>query len=192
MSFRAMSLRAALVLALGVAGGTVAGVGPMGGGVAAAQPAAAPETAQAEAVACAPDRVAIRVGPDRALTFRIELADTAESRARGLMYRRSVPQGTGMLFVYPTPQPVSFWMRNTLIPLDLVFADRTGMIRHIHHDARPLDETPIPGAAIGDPNPDRLVVLEIAGGEAARLGLHAGQPLAHPVLDPRTAAWPCR
>lgn len=97
-----------------------------------------------------------------------------------------------MLFVYPEPQPVSFWMRNTLIPLDLIFFDETGVIRHIHRNARPLDETPIPGAAIGDPRPDRLMVLEIAGGEAARLGLAAGQQLAHPALDRAGAAWPCR
>ncbi len=53
------------------------------------------------------------------------------------MFRRNLPAGQGMLFVYPEPQPVSFWMRNTLIPLDLIFFDETGVIRHIHRNARP-------------------------------------------------------
>lgn len=141
---------------------------------------------------CRDDRALIRLSDDRALSFAIELADTEALRARGLMYRRDLPAGTGMLFVYPRPQPVSFWMRNTLIPLDMVFADARGVIRHIHANARPLDETPIPGAAVGDPDRDRLLVLEIAGGEAARLGLRSGQVLAHPDVPQETAAWPCR
>ncbi|MFN4060401.1 MAG: DUF192 domain-containing protein [Paracoccus hibiscisoli] len=158
----------------------------------AAGPAAAqaPVTPAPVAV-CTSDVALIRVAPDRALSFAVELADTAKSRARGLMFRRDLPAGQGMLFIYPEPQPVSFWMRNTLIPLDMVFADAQGVIRHIHANARPLDETPIPGAAVGDPDRDRLMVLEIAGGEAARLGLEPGMVLAHPGLDPETAAWPC-
>lgn len=141
---------------------------------------------------CRADTAVIRTAPDRALSFAVEIADTAESRAQGLMFRRDLPAGQGMLFVYPDPQPVSFWMRNTLIPLDIVFLDDRGVIRHIRPKARPLDETPIPGAAIGDPDPDRLLVLEIAGGEAARLGLQTGQALAHPAVPPANAAWPCR
>lgn len=155
-------------------------------------PVAAQDAGPAPAVAeCRDDRALIRVADDRALSFRVELADTVDSRAQGLMFRRDLPAGTGMLFVYPEPQPVSFWMRNTLIALDIVFADDRGVIRRIHPMARPLDETPIPGAAIGDPDPDRLLVLEIAGGEAARLGLQPGQVIAYPALDKATAAWPC-
>lgn len=158
--------------------------------------AAGPSAAQAPVTpapvaVCTSNVALIRVAPDRALSFAVELADTDESRARGLMFRRDLPAGQGMLFIYPEPQPVSFWMRNTLIPLDMVFADAQGVIRHIHANARPLDETPIPGAAVGDPDRDRLMVLEIAGGEAARLGLEPGMVLAHPGLDPETAAWPC-
>lgn len=125
------------------------------------------------------------------LGIAIEIADDPAERERGLMYRKELPAGQGMLFIYDTPRPVSFWMRNTLIPLDLVFMDVTGTIRHIHPNARPLDETPLPGAAVGDPDPNRLMVLEIGGGEAARLGLKPGQPMAHPRLDPRLAIWPC-
>lgn len=108
------------------------------------------------------------------------------------MFRRELPRGQGMLFIYPAPVETSFWMRNTFIPLDIIFIDERGVIRHIHPEARPLDESPIPGAAPGDPDRRRLMVLEIGGGEAARLGLRAGQALAHPRLDQSRAAWPCR
>lgn len=157
-----------------------------------AAPVAAQPVVTAADAQCSQDAALIRTAPDKALSFDIEVVDTPESRAQGLMFRRNLPAGQGMLFIYPEPQPVSFWMRNTLIPLDLLFFDEGGVIRHIHDNARPLDETPIPGAAVGDPQPDRLMVLEIAGGEAARLGLAPGQQLAHPSLDADTAAWPCR
>lgn len=150
---------------------------------------ALPVTERAE---CRADAALIRINDSRALSFSVELADTAQSRAQGLMFRRDLPQGEGMLFIYPHVQPVSFWMRNTLIPLDMIFLDASGVIRHVHANARPLDETPVPGALAGDPDPGRFLVLEIAGGEAARLGLERGQALAHPALDPQTAAWPCR
>ena len=63
-----------------------------------------------------------------------------------------------MLFVYETPRPASFWMKDTLIPLDMLFFDAAGRLRHVHPQATPLDLTPIPGAAPGDPDPDRLIV----------------------------------
>lgn len=125
------------------------------------------------------------------LSVSVELADDPQERAQGLMFRRELDEGHGMLFVYEQPQPASFWMRNTLIPLDIIFMDATGTIRHIHENARPLDETPIPGAAIGDPDPLRLMVLEIGGGEARRLGLRPGQAMAHPLLPQEQAAIPC-
>lgn len=144
-----------------------------------------------ERAVCAADQLSVQTeaGIRR---FQVEIADTVEARARGLMHRTKVPVGTGMLFIYDRPVPVSFWMRNTLVPLDLVFIDAAGIIRHVHPMARPLDETPIPGASIGDPRPERLMVLEVAGGEARRLGLAPGQPVAHPRLDATQAAWPCR
>lgn len=140
---------------------------------------------------CAEDLALIRLDDSQVLEFDIEVVDTPASRAQGLMYRKDVPPGTGMLFIYEQPQPVSFWMRNTLVPLDMIFLDAEGVIRHIHPNARPLDETPVPGAMVGDPDPARLMVLEIAGGEAARLGLAKGQVLAHPALDQDRAAFPC-
>lgn len=124
--------------------------------------------------------------------FAIEIADDQDERARGLMYRRELAPDSGMLFIYDTPRPVSFWMRNTYIPLDLIFMDAAGIIRHIHRNARPFDETPLPGALPSDPAPDRLMVLEIAAGQADRQGLQIGQPMAHPRLNQAQAQWPCR
>ncbi len=117
--------------------------------------------------------------------FAVELADTPERRAEGLMHRESMPLSAGMLFLYPEPQPVSFWMRNTLISLDMIFIDRRGRVTRVHHEAIPLDETPIPG---GDAV---QYVLEINGGLAARLGIDAGSEMRHPRLDQDIAAWPC-
>ena len=130
--------------------------------------------------------------PSADVAISVEVADDPGERAQGLMGRRELPAGHGMLFIYETPRPASFWMRNTLIPLDLIFFDSAGIVRHVHPDARPFDETPIPGAKPGDPDPDRLMVLEIGGGEAARLGIQAGMAIAHPALDPGTAAVMCR
>ncbi|MCZ0961265.1 DUF192 domain-containing protein [Paracoccus benzoatiresistens] len=146
--------------------------------------------ALADPQACSPDSVIFQTGGDT-VTVRVELADDESERARGLMYRRELAPGNGMLFIYDSPRAVSFWMRNTYIPLDLVFLDQTGTIRHIHRKAVPLDETPIPGAAPGDPRPERQMILEIGGGEAERLGLKVGQPMAHPRLQQDLASLPC-
>ena len=90
-----------------------------------------------------------------------------------------------MLFVYDRAQPVSFWMKNTLIPLDMLFIGSDGRVRKVQENAVPRDETPIPG---GD---DIRYVLEIGGGLAARLGIGPGAELRHPSVDPALAAWPC-
>ncbi|RJE82441.1 DUF192 domain-containing protein [Paracoccus onubensis] len=139
---------------------------------------------------CTQDQVAFRTDDDT-VTFRIEIADTPALREKGLMFREQLPEKSGMLFVYENPRPVSFWMRNTLIPLDMIFMDQSGVIRHIHPEARPHDETAIPGAAADDPDPNRQFILEIGGGEAARLGLEVGQAMASLVIDQAQAAWPC-
>lgn len=117
--------------------------------------------------------------------FSVELADSADERARGLMFRDFLPAGGGMLFVYPRPGRVAFWMRNTLIPLDILFLDQTGTVTYIHANAEPGNETPIPG---GDAV---RFVLEINGGLAARLGLEEGSVMRHPAVPQAIAAWPC-
>lgn len=146
--------------------------------------------AKAQSESCRPDR-AVFLGGAAPVTVPVEIADDPQERARGLMFRRHLAPGTGMLFIYEAQQRVSFWMRNTLIPLDMVFLDARGEVRHVHPMARPLDETSIPGAAIGDPAPERLMVLELPGGDAARLGIRPGMALAHPGLPQDKALAPC-
>lgn len=136
------------------------------------------------AAECRHDRVDLR-GPFGTAGFTVEVADDAAARARGLMFRESMPSGAGMLFIYERPQTVAFWMENTLLPLDMVFLDDTGTVRKVHADARPLDRTPIPG---GD---GILAVLEINGGLAARIGIAEGAQLRHPDLPQDRAVWPC-
>lgn len=100
------------------------------------------------------------------------------------MHRETLPAGDGMLFVFEEPRAPSFWMRDTLIPLDMIFAGPDGIVTRVHHMAIPHDETPIPGG------PGVLVVLEINGGFAAALGIAPGTELRHPSLGD-AAAWPC-
>jgi uncharacterized membrane protein (UPF0127 family) len=116
--------------------------------------------------------------------FTLEIADDAAERARGLMNRDSMPVSAGMLFIYPAPQRVSFWMENTLIPLDMIFLGPHGRVLKVHENARPLDRTPIDGG------PGVLAVLEINGGLARRLGIGPGSEMRHPAFGPG-AAWPC-
>jgi uncharacterized membrane protein (UPF0127 family) len=139
--------------------------------------------AAAQAADCAPGTLDLR-DADSTLRFSVEVVDDATERARGLMFRESLPQFSGMLFVYETPQPVAFWMRNTLIPLDMLFFDAEGRLVSIKHDAQPLDETPVPGGeAI-------RYVLEINGGLAAELGIELDAELRHPAIE-GAPAWPC-
>ncbi|HEX2561252.1 DUF192 domain-containing protein [Phenylobacterium sp.] len=105
--------------------------------------------------------------------FKVEIADEGPERNRGLMHRRSLAADRGMLFIFPDERPVAFWMRNTLIPLDMIFVRRNGTIRSIAHQTRPLDETPVPS---GGPV---LAVLEIAGGRARQLGVLPGDRIVH-------------
>ncbi len=134
--------------------------------------------------ACVDDRIELR-GDWGTARFRIEVADDREERAQGLMHRESMATTAGMLFVYERPQAVAFWMRNTLIPLDMIFIDETGLVQHIHENAVPLDETPIPGGQ------NIQFVLEINGGMASRLGITEGSEIRHPSVEQGEAVWPC-
>ena len=116
--------------------------------------------------------------------FAVEVADDPEARAQGLMFVEAMPRGEGMLFVYDRPQRVSFWMKNTLIPLDMIFAGPDGVVRRVHREAVPGDLTPIPGG------PGILAVLEINGGLAESFGIGPGSEMRHPAFGP-DAAWPC-
>ena len=108
--------------------------------------------------------------------FRVWLADTPQRQAQGLMFVRALPDLQGMLFVYEQPKPISMWMKNTYIPLDMVFIDARGRIQQI------VEQTTPHSLDLIRSNDPALAVLEIAGGEARRLGLHAGQRVSHPAL----------
>lgn len=105
--------------------------------------------------------------------FVVELAVTPEQRAQGLMFRERMPAEAGMLFLYPAPQMISMWMKNTLIPLDMLFIAEDGRIVHIAERA-------IPGstATISSEEPARGV-LELNGGTAARLKIAPGDRVLH-------------
>ena len=103
--------------------------------------------------------------------FEVEIADDAAERAEGLMYRRSLADNAGMLFLYPSPQPVEFWMKNTLLSLDIVFVRADGTIARIAADATPLSEDLIPS---GEPV---MAVLEVKAGTMRELGVAAGDRL---------------
>jgi hypothetical protein len=99
--------------------------------------------------------------------FVVEVAATPEQQERGLMFRRSLAGNRGMIFPYDPPQDVAFWMKHTLIPLDIVFIRADGTIARITK-AKALDLTPLPA---GEPI---AAVLEIRGGRAAQLGIREG------------------
>lgn len=104
-----------------------------------------------------------------------EIADTDETRAQGLMFRTEMAEDHGMLFVFPAERPIGFWMRNTLIPLDMLFVKNDGTIAHIHENAKPQDDT-----VINSEGPVSRV-LELNGGAAARMGLKEGDRLRNEV-----------
>lgn len=144
--------------------------------------AAAPSV---QAASCSDDTVRMRLGNGSSARFSVEVADDPAGRAKGLMFREHLAPAEGMLFLYERPQPARFWMKNTLIPLDMIFTDVTGTVTRVHANAIPRDETAIDGGA------GVFAVLEINGGLAARMGIAPGAVLHHPGFATETAAWPC-
>jgi uncharacterized membrane protein (UPF0127 family) len=114
---------------------------------------------------------------DAEYVFTIEIARTPAEMERGLMYRERLDADRGMLFLYEQDRQVAFWMKNTLIPLDLIFADAAGRIVGIAERAVPLSTQLIPS-----PEPVRAV-LEVNGGTAERLHIKIGDRLLHPALS---------
>ena len=108
--------------------------------------------------------------------FTVEIAATPAEQERGLMFRKSLAPDRGMLFIYKQPQEAAYWMRNTYIPLDILFIAPDGRVLSIARNARPLDETPIPSGGIIS------AVLEIAGGRAAQLGVLPGDKVVHRIF----------
>ena len=118
---------------------------------------------------------ALQIQPQSGKTydFAIELALTREEQARGLMHRTSLAENAGMLFYTGVERPHSFWMKNTLIPLDIIFVKLDGTIHHIHANAIPKDLTSIPS------NGNVGAVLEINGGLSEKLGIKPGDKIKH-------------
>ena len=106
--------------------------------------------------------------------FKVDIADTDKKRQKGLMFVHEMPIRNGMLFVFPQNKRHPFWMKNTPIPLDIIWIDRSGHISHIHHSARPYDSTPIRPPSLSK------FVLEINGGLSKKLGFKIGQPVRLP------------
>ena len=132
---------------------------------------------------CSEDRVTV-IGDFGQARFSVDVADDNEERASGLMNVAEMPTMSGMLFVYDVPQHVTFWMRNTLIGLDMLFASPDGTILAIHENAIPMDETIIDGGE------GVQFVLEVNGGMSKRLGIKIGDVLQHPSLG-TDAISPC-
>lgn len=124
-------------------------------------------------VACASDADLVIHSATGDHRFTVELVDTPENRAQGLMYRQDLADDAGMLFDFKEERPVSFWMRNTYIPLDMLFITANGEIANIHVNARPHDPTSIPSDG-----PVQFV-LEIPGGRSVELGIAAGDTVEH-------------
>lgn len=111
------------------------------------------------------------------LSFNIEVARSPRQKAIGLMYRRNLAAGRGMLFPYEREQEVSMWMKNTYIPLDMLFIKANGEIHRVAAMTEPFSER-----IISSEGPVKAV-LEIAGGDAKRLGIAPGDKVQHPIFS---------
>ena len=112
-------------------------------------------------------------------TFAVEMAVTPEEQARGLMFRRELPEGQGMLFDFQREQPATFWMKNTYVSLDMIFIRADGRILRIAQNTVPLSEALVPSGG-----PVRAV-LEVVAGTARKLGIAPGDQVAHPIFSGR-------
>jgi hypothetical protein len=125
------------------------------------------------------ERIAVETRSARRHLFEAWRAETPEARAQGLMFVQNLRPEQAMIFVYATPQPVTMWMKNTLIPLDMLFVDESGCVVKVHERARPGDLGSIAA------NVPVVLVVELAGGTAATLGLAKGDRVVRP-----DAEWP--
>ena len=109
--------------------------------------------------------------------FTVEIADTDELRARGLMFRQRLPEDRGMLFYFGSPRPVSMWMKNTYISLDMLFIREDGTIAYIAENTVPKS---LDTVGVSEPV---LAVLELAGGVSKKLGIRAGDTVYHRLFN---------
>ncbi len=143
-----------------------------------------PAACKAELSSGTPDRLVITGADGAAHVFHIDLALTPEEQAYGLMNRKSLASDYGMLFLWDSPEFRRFWMKDTLVPLDMLFIDEKGRIVTLHENAVPEDLTSIPSEA------PVLGVLEVAGGTAARLGIKEGDTVHYKTFGNELAPQP--
>ncbi|MBX2833800.1 MAG: DUF192 domain-containing protein [Micavibrio sp.] len=115
----------------------------------------------------------IKTAEGQVYHLNVELAETRAQQARGLMFRTEIAENSGMLFAFDDEVIHTFWMKNTLIPLDMIFVRHDGKIHHIHQNAQPQDLTPITSKY------PSLAVLELEGGMADKLGIKVGDVIFH-------------
>ena len=119
------------------------------------------------------ENIKISTAEGKTHSFVVELAKTREQQKIGMMYRMGTEPMTGMLFLFDDVKERSFWMKNTFIPLDIIFIQKDGIIAHIHENAEPHN---LNGVKSGKPV---AAVLEIAGGEADKLDINVGDRVSH-------------
>lgn len=122
------------------------------------------------------DQVTVRTQSGEEMLFNVEIAVTPAQKSNGLQNRTHLDTDAGMLFLFNMPQELAFWMKDTLIPLDMLFISPDGTIGHIHHMAKPQDETRITSLK------PAMAVLEINGGLSDKLGIQVGDSVLHPVF----------
>jgi uncharacterized protein len=154
-------------LAMGMAASLIAG-GPM-----LSQIGSLPAAAEEQAEQAQLERLEI-ITATGAHIFEVEVARSERERARGLMFRRSLPQNHGMLFVFESERPIAMWMKNTYISLDMVFVSRSGRVTSITRGATPMSETIIHSRG------PVYAVIELAAGAADEIGLAVGDQVRRP------------
>lgn len=126
-------------------------------------------------VSCSAEPLVIQ-SQDHTIEFDVRLATDDSSRAKGFMFRKSLSPKEGILFVFSGNHQPKMWMKNTLVPLDMLFIDQKGMVVHIHENAEPHSLK-----TIESPKPVKAV-LEIAGGQVQALGIRIGDRINHVVF----------
>jgi uncharacterized membrane protein (UPF0127 family) len=126
--------------------------------------------------ACELRKIEIIAGAEKR-TFLVEVADDSRQQAQGLMFRPSLPVDAGMLFVFDPPRQAKFWMRNTMIPLDMIFIDDTGKVESIAERNDSYSER------VSSSQADVRAVLEINGGQSRQLGIEPGAQVIHRVFE---------
>ncbi|MBP9867982.1 MAG: DUF192 domain-containing protein [Alphaproteobacteria bacterium] len=122
------------------------------------------------------DPLGVQLANGKIHRFNVRIANNDQTREKGLMGVQNLPEDQGMLFVFDDLTPAQFWMKDTLIPLDMVFIDGMGVVSSVHSKARPLDFS-----VISSKEPVKAV-LEISGGVAEKLGIDRGDQIISPIF----------